>query len=125
MNFQMVWEKKGREEVGKKMNGEVKPLENGESPADLKEGGGRNVSSSSGMLSTFERFVTVERITEAVKWGCVNMPAVEEHRVGLPANFTASTKIKRLNEYKRDVSEELIGTSLNLQMIQNHTLFIN
>lgn len=38
--------------------------------------------SISGRLSTFERFVTGERIMTAVKWGCVNMPAVEEDDVG-------------------------------------------
>lgn len=57
-----------------------------------REGNG----SSSGMLSTFERFVTGERIMEAVKWGCVNMPGVEEHVVGQPASW--SPKIKRLNK---------------------------
>lgn len=36
----------------------------------------------SGTLSTFKRFVTRERIMKAVKWGFVNMPAVEEHDVG-------------------------------------------
>lgn len=38
--------------------------------------------SISGRLSTFERFVTGERIMKALKWGCVNMPAVEEDDVG-------------------------------------------
>lgn len=48
------------------------------------------------MLSTFERFVTGERIMEAVKWGCVNMPGVEEHDVGQPTS--QSLEIKRLNK---------------------------
>lgn len=48
------------------------------------------------MLSTFERFVTGERIMEAVKWGCVNMPGVEEHGVGQPAS--QPPEIKRLNK---------------------------
>lgn len=38
------------------------------------------------MLSTFERFVTVERIMKAVKWGCVNMPGDEERDVGQPTS---------------------------------------
>lgn len=41
----------------------------------------RNCSNSA-MLSTFERFVTGERIMKAVKWGYINMPAAEEHNVG-------------------------------------------
>lgn len=48
------------------------------------------------MLSTFERFVTEERIMEAVKWGCVNMSGVEEHDVGQPAS--QPPEIKRLNK---------------------------
>lgn len=40
----------------------------------------------SGTLSTFKRFVTRERIMKAVKWGFVNMPAVEEHDVGQPTS---------------------------------------
>ena len=53
-------------------------------------------SSISGTLSTFERFVTGERIMEAVKWGCVNVPGVEEHDVGQPTS--QCVKIKRLNK---------------------------
>lgn len=56
-----------------------------------REGNG----SSSGTLSTFERFVTGERIMEAVKWGCVNMPGVEEQDVGRPASHFP--EIKRPN----------------------------
>lgn len=48
---------------------------------ELKKERERNCSIS-GALSTFKRFVTGERIMKAVKWGCVNMPAVEEHDVG-------------------------------------------
>lgn len=47
---------------------------------DRNEERGRN-GSISGVLSTFERFVTGERIMEAVKWGCVKMLGVEEHDV--------------------------------------------
>lgn len=50
------------------------------------------------MLSTFERFVTRERIIEAVKWACVNMPAVKEHGVVLPAS--QSPKVKSPNKGK-------------------------
>ena len=57
----------------------------------------RNVSSSC-MLSTFERFVTREGIMEAVKWACVNMPAVKEHGVVLPAS--QSPKVKSPNKGK-------------------------
>lgn len=52
--------------------------------------------SISGILSTFERFVTGERIMETVKWGCVNMPGVEEHDVGQPTS--QCVKIKRQNK---------------------------
>jgi len=62
---------------------------------ELKKERERN-GSSSGMLSTFERFVTGERIMETVKWGCVNMPAAEEHDVGLLAS--QSPEIKRPNK---------------------------
>lgn len=62
---------------------------------ELKKEGERN-GSSSAMLSTFVRFVTGERIMEAVKWGCVNMLAIEEHAAGLPVS--QSPKIKRLNK---------------------------
>ena len=62
---------------------------------ELNKGSERN-GSSSGMLSTFERFVTGERIMKAVKWGCVNMLGGEEHNVGQPAS--QSLKIKRLNK---------------------------
>lgn len=63
--------------------------------------------SSSGTLSTFERFDTGERIFEAVKWGCVNMPVVEEQDVGqLASQFP---KIKRPNKC---CSKESIDTSV-------------
>lgn len=52
--------------------------------------------SISGTLSTFERFVTGERIMEAMKQGCVIMPGVEEHDVGQPTS--QPVKIKRQNK---------------------------
>lgn len=48
------------------------------------------------MLSTFERFVTVERIMVAVKWGCVNMPGVEEYDVGHPTSVSENQKAERV-----------------------------
>lgn len=56
----------------------------------------REMAASLVCCQPFERFVTGERIMEAVKWGCVNMPVVEEHDVGQPTS--QSLEIKRLNK---------------------------
>lgn len=47
------------------------------------------------MLSNFGRFVTGERIMEAVKWGWVNMLAIEKHDVGPPASVSKNQKAEQ------------------------------